>query len=125
MKAALLVALLVGALGTAQARVIDIEWDLGRRFETTVALAPGQPLEVCGKLDKGQAVSWSFRSDIALDFNIHYHAGAKVIYPVKRNATTRASGMLTVPLAQDYCWMWTHPGKVAATLTFSLQQRRP
>ena len=122
MKAALLVALLGGALGTAQARVIDIVWDPGRRFETTAALAPGQPLEVCGKLDKGQAVSWSFRSDAALDFNIHYHEAARVVFPTKRDANAGASGTLVAPVRQDYCWMWTNRSAVEATVTLTLQR---
>ena len=42
-----------------------------------------------------------------MDFNIHYHEGEKVAFPVKRDAMRGDGGTFTADVAQDYCWMWT------------------
>lgn len=54
------------------------------------------------------SVRWSFESPVALDFDIHYHVGEKVVYPAKHDATARADGTLAVTLGQGYCWTWTN-----------------
>jgi len=124
MKRATLLVLLAAAFGTAQARLVDIEWDTARRFETTAAIAPGKMLEVCGRIDKRQQVAWSFESDAALDFNIHYHEGTRVVFAARRDATSAAGDTLVAPLRQDYCWMWTNRGVAPVSVTLILQQRQ-
>jgi len=42
-----------------------------------------------------------------VDFNIHYHRGKDVFFPVKRNAMRGDGGTFTAKTAEDYCWMWT------------------
>jgi hypothetical protein len=42
-----------------------------------------------------------------VDFNIHYHRGDEVFYPVKREAMRRDGGTFTAKTGEDYCWMWS------------------
>ena len=53
-----------------------------------------------------------------MDFNIHYHQGDKVSYPVKVNGRAKGGGKFTAAAGEDYCWMWT--AKAAATVTGTL-----
>ncbi len=119
---ALLAALLGGA--TAQAAVVDITWNAEGSFEQRLDVAPGGFAELCGALDKGQAVAWRFDSSAELAFNVHYHLGNDVVYAVKNAGTLRADGRLVIDPSQTYCWMWSNKGKQPARLQVELKRER-
>ena len=104
----------------ARAEIVDIAWASDGTFEHRFEVKPGQFAEVCGKLDKGQAVRWRFESPQALHFNIHYHVGKDVVYPVQQAGTAKSEGRLAVALDQDYCWMWSNKSTQPATLQVRL-----
>lgn len=104
----------------ARADVIDIAWSAEGRFEHRAELAPGGFAEVCGRLDKGNAVRWNFDAGGPLDFNIHYHQGKQVVFPVKRAGAAKGAATLKVKVEQDYCWMWTNKTAQPLALRLSL-----
>ena len=106
----------------ARAELVDIRWDGAQRFERALEVLPGKFAEVCGKLDRGQAIAWAFEADRAMDFNVHYHDGGRVVFPEKQDAATKAAGTLTVNLDQDYCWMWTNKSADTVRLHLTLQR---
>ncbi|WP_088286010.1 hypothetical protein [Ideonella sp. A 288] len=111
------------AAGVAQAELIDIQWPDDNRFERRLTLLPGKFAELCGPLQAGQTVEWSFEADQALDFNIHYHVGSDVRYPARQDRVARLQGQLAVDSPQDHCWMWVNKTEAAATLAVSLARR--
>ena len=116
------VALLLFAT-TARAEVVEIAWDASGRFERVLDLAPAKFAEVCGRLTKGESIAWSFKSGQPLNFNIHYHEGKNVVFPVKKDRIAELDGELQVSVDQDYCWMWENPGGGGVTLTVALRRR--
>lgn len=110
------------ATAPARAELISVEWDAQGSFLRTLQVAPGKFAEVCGKLSQGQTIGWSFVSSDALNFNVHYHEGKKVVYPEKKDEVTQLSGELKVPVDQDYCWMWSNKGRANAPLTLQLKK---
>jgi hypothetical protein len=78
-----------------------------------VALKPGDLHEECLRLEAGQKRDYSWKSDAPVDFNIHYHEGDKVAYPVKRTAMRGDGGTFVAKIGQDYCWMWSARDKPA------------
>ena len=79
----------------------------------TATLQPKAMHEECMKLDAGEKRKFYWKSDAAVDFNIHYHEGPEVFFPVKRDAMRGDGGIFTAKIAQDYCWMWTARDKPA------------
>ena len=73
----------------------------------TATLQPKAMHEECVKLDAGQKRKYYWRSDAAVDFNIHYHEGPEDTYPVMRERIRTDGGTFAPKIAQDYCWMWT------------------
>ena len=116
------VALLLFAT-TARAEVVEIAWDVSGRFERVLDLAPAKFAEVCGRLTKGQSIAWSFKSGQPLNFNVHYHEGKNVVFPVKKDRTANLDAELQVGIDQDYCWMWENPGAAGTTFTVALRRR--
>lgn len=114
------VALLMGA-AAARAEVIELHWQDAGRFERGLTIAPGKFAEICGPLEVGQVVRWSFEADRAVNFNVHYHVDKDDRYPAKKENVERLQGDLAVDSRQDYCWMWTNkttaPTKLSVTLT--------
>jgi hypothetical protein len=72
-----------------------------------VTLAPGKIHEECQRVEAGQSRQYSWKSDQPVDFNVHYHRGNDVSFPVKRDAMRGDGGTFTAKDGEDYCWMWT------------------
>jgi hypothetical protein len=86
-------------------------------------LAPGEGHEECLPMKAGQRLSYSFESDTNLDFNVHYHVGEDVTYPVEKDGTRRERGELQVTVPQDYCLMWVSSGQSPSLLIYSFEVR--
>jgi hypothetical protein len=110
------------SVATAQAELIEISWDSADGFERTLPVQPAKFVEVCGKLSKGESIKWSFTGQQPLNFNIHYHEGKKVVFPVKHDNTTSLDGTLVVQVDQAYCWMWENKGSKPAPITITLRR---
>lgn len=72
--------------------------------------------ELCVHLGAGESVRYAFDADARLDFNIHWHRGNDVLYPVKRDGVARLGGRFTADASQIYCLMWTHRGRTDVSL---------
>jgi len=72
-----------------------------------VTLQPTKLHEACMRMEKDEKRRYSWKSSGAVDFNIHYHEGPEVFYPVKRDGMRGDGGTFTAKVATDYCWMWT------------------
>nr|WP_316639752.1 hypothetical protein [uncultured Roseateles sp.] len=110
------------ALGGTRAELVDIRWNDAGRFDYQAQIAPAKFAEVCGKLGKGQSVTWAFKAERPTQFNIHYHEGKQVVYPAKVDGASAAEGQLNAALDQDYCWMWTNKTDTPIALTLTLQR---
>ena len=106
----------------ASEHIVELAWRSDAGFEHSASIAPGKFLELCGKLTKGDSVKWQFEAAAPLAFNIHYHQGKEVVFPAKLPKADRAQDVLTVPIDQDYCWMWSNKGAEAAKLKVQLQR---
>ena len=116
------VSLSMGA-AAARAEVVELQWQDAGRFERSLTIAPGKFAEICGPLEAGQAVQWSFEADRALNFNIHYHVEKDVRYPAKKDKVKRLQGDLSVDSRQDYCWMWTNKTTALTKLSVTLTRK--
>ena len=109
-------------LATAHAQLVEIQWDGSGGFERSLTVAPGKFAEVCGKLTKGQSIAWSFKGQQAMNFNIHYHEGKSVVFPVKQDNVASLDGTLSVPIDQGYCWMWENKSSTPASAVLTLHR---
>lgn len=78
--------------------------------------------ERCLKLAAGESIRYRFRASAPVDFNIHYHRGKEVFYPVKRSAVREADAVFRAEGADDYCLMWEHAGTGAAAIGGSVER---
>jgi hypothetical protein len=93
-----------------------------------VTVAPGKIHEVCYELAKGQGIEYRFQSSRTMDFNLHFHEGTVIEYPVEKNAVQKAEGSYTAVKDQIYCLMWTNRHPDPCTLEGSvklLRQSKP
>ena len=84
-----------------------------------VTLVPKKVHEECAQMKEGETLRYHWKSDTPVDFNIHYHRGNDVFYPVKRDAMRGDGGSFTAKTAEDYCWMWTarnQPARVEGSI---------
>lgn len=85
-------------------------------------IAPGKFDEHCLTIDAGRTIRYRFDAAAAVDFNIHHHRGNDVLYPVKRDAIKQARGEFRAPAKDDYCLMWTNPGKAQLRVTGEIRR---
>lgn len=71
-----------------------------------VMLKPQKIHEKCLSLAPPQKLQYSFGTNKAVDFDIHYHKGDMVYYPVREKRTTSSEGLYTPPSREDYCMTW-------------------
>ena len=109
-------AILGGTKGAVQAQSQPPEFK-------TMTLAPTKFHEECLELSVGQTVHYVFDSSRPIDFNIHYHQGHEVTYPVKHQKISKATDKFVAPIAQVYCLMWSNPNSTPMTLNYSFQVR--
>jgi hypothetical protein len=84
------------------------------------AIRPGGIEEECVRLDKGDTRDFRWTSDAPVDFNIHYHRGNDVLFPVKGDGVRAGNGTFTADSDEHYCWMWTaldKPAKVEGSIS--------
>jgi hypothetical protein len=86
----------------------------------SASVSAGGIHEECVKLARDETRRYEWSSDAAVDFNIHYHEGNEVFYPVKRDAIMKGKDTFKAKIAQDYCWMWT--AKAAAKLEGKIEK---
>ena len=84
----------------------------------TVSLAPYEFQEVCFDLTPQDEVQYDFRSDQPIDFDIHYHDGLRIKYPVKLTGITDHADRLVAELDQTYCLMWFNRGLEGTVLHY-------
>ena len=82
----------------------------------THVIRPRGFAEECFKLPGGQSIGYAFESSAPVDFNIHFHRGNDVLYPVKADAIPRADDRLIAPSTEEYCLMWTNRAQEMATV---------
>ena len=83
-------------------------------ISVAIGLQPKKVHEECIRLEAGQSRRWHWKSDAPVDFNVHYHRGEEVFYPIKREAMRGDGGTFTAKTGEDYCWMWTAKDAAAA-----------
>ena len=76
-------------------------------------------------LVRGQKLRFRFDSTHPLNFNLHYHAGNKVRYAVRRNGALGVEEEFQAPDSRVYCFMWRNPNDDAAVLNFTLHVDAP
>lgn len=89
--------------------------DGGKAREFTHDMKSGGIAEECLRLDAGKSRRFEWSADGPVDFNIHFHQGDKVTYPVKVDGRKKGGGRFTASLGEDYCWMWTAKGPAKVT----------
>lgn len=119
---ALLPLLLTLLATSAQAELVEIQWDAQGRMERRFDIAPAKFAELCGTLSKGQTVRWRFEGNAPTNFNVHYHVGKKVEYPTQQDGVAKLAGELKAEQDQDYCWMWSNKGSQPVGLSVQLQR---
>jgi len=81
--------------------------------------------EHCLKLEAGEHIRYRFRATGDVDFNIHYHRGTDVHYPVRSGAIQTADASFRAPQADDYCLMWERKGAGAVRIEGSVDRIKP
>lgn len=88
-------------------------------FNLTVA--PAKFNEHCFRLAAGQTLIYTFEATAEVDFNLHYHRGREVFYPIKTPAMRRIDAARhTAVHADDYCLMWENRGNAPVVLRGSI-----
>lgn len=96
------------------------------RFGDFVLDVPARGFEEhCLKLEAGERVRYRFRATGEVDFNIHYHRGNDVHYPVRTSASLTADALFVAPEGDDYCLMWERKGDGPVRIEGSVDRAVP
>ena len=88
----------------------------------TVSLAPLEFREFCLDLAAQDEIRYDFRSDQPVEFNIHYHDGMKIQFPVQLSGITVHADKFVAEGDRLYCLMWTNQSLGTASLTYQVMR---
>ena len=86
-------------------------------------IEPGKSYEACMKLSPVDKLYYEFTSSADLRFNIHYHEGEEVLYPVPVKLTASEKSVFSPKSRNHYCLMWNNPGKETVELKLQYQKQ--
>jgi len=86
-------------------------------------IKPGGIYEVCMLLSPDDRLYYEFTSNANLRFNIHYHEGNEVQYPVQVKLTSLEKAIFAPESRKNYCLMWENPVKNRVELNLHYQTR--
>jgi hypothetical protein len=86
----------------------------------TLSLAPFEFREFCLEMSARDEIEYDFQSDRPVQFNIHYHEGIKIHYPVQLNGITVRADKFVAEVDQFYCLMWTNESITSTSLTYQI-----
>jgi hypothetical protein len=86
----------------------------------TLSLAPLEFREYCVEMAAQDEIQYDFQSDRPVEFNIHYHQGIQIRYPVQLDGITVHADKFVAGVNRLYCLAWTNPGIVKALLTYRI-----
>ncbi len=93
----------------------------GEIKKVEITLAPGKLHEECMDLQPGQQLRYEFDAPSRLDFNIHYHQGSEVVFPVERRDIASDKGVFEPAMKQHYCMMWSSAAKEPSALSYEFR----
>lgn len=99
-------AIVAGTLAITLARGDASAQSVDKHFSHTIR--PRQIAEECFKLPAGATMGYAFESSEPVDFNVHFHRGNDVEYPVRGDQVRQADDRFTAPSAEEFCLMWTN-----------------
>ena len=88
----------------------------------SLQIMPGKIHENCFVLATNESIQYEFKTTSKVAFNIHYHLGEKVNYPVKLNSVSNKSATFKATIKQHYCLMWTNNGNQSTQLKYRYQK---
>ena len=77
--------------------------------------------EICPEMDEGQTLDFEFESNHDVEFNLHYHEGEKVNYPIKPQQLSSLDKAFKAPIKQTYCLMWKGLSEEASKIKVKYQ----
>ena len=86
----------------------------------TLSLAPFEFRELCYELASRDEIQYDFQSDRPVEFDIHYHDGLRIRYPVHMSGITVGADRFSAELDQFYCLMWTNQSLMTTSLTYKV-----
>jgi len=84
-----------------------------------VEISPGKFHEPCMSLRRGETLSYQFNADQPLEFNLHYHPGEKVEYPIPVMLMEEGKGTFKPGSDFTYCLMWQNRTTENVRMSFS------
>ena len=84
----------------------------------TLSLAPFEFREMCFERTSQDQLRYDFQSDRPLEFDIHYHHGLTVHFPVKLPETAAHADRFVPEKDQSYCPMWLNQSLMRTSLSY-------
>jgi hypothetical protein len=95
-------------------------------FNKSMQIKPGRSYEECVELFPNQIMQYSFTSSDNVNFNIHYHDGESILYPVNKKNITFWKDSISPDDYEYYskeqkyfCLMWNNLNNESIKITFN------
>lgn len=82
-------------------------------------IKPGKIFEKCMSLNFNQKLEYQFDASAKVNFNLHYHKGDSIYYPVKVDRTKSETGVYESQARDEFCLMWENKTSADVVLSYT------
>lgn len=107
-----------GCATTGVSTEVSPDVTLKDRKTLKAKLDPSGHHELCKRIRPDQKFVYSFESSGPVNFNVHYHRGKEVSYPVSEEKISTSKGYYSPKKEKIFCLMWTNPQPESVNLSF-------
>ena len=127
----LVVLVVVGCTSQASQERASLPSDDAGAELLSTQIEPKRISEECVELQPHQMLVFSFRTSRPVDFNLHYHEGDEVFYPILEENIDTMAGTFVYhnekehpnEKPQTFCLMWKNPRRVDVMLEYEYSIR--
>ena len=116
-------ALLVATLGTFSTHAAPPE-PPSKTAAKPVTIKPNKFFEKCVVLNAAQTLEYGFNTSAKVNFNLHYHKGDAVYYPIKEDRVNRMDSSYETSVREDFCMTWENKTNADVELNYSYRVRK-
>jgi hypothetical protein len=102
---------------------VSSDWMSSGKLKKSELLNTNSFHEECATLSPDQYLDYSFEATKPVHFNIHYHEGEDVRYPVSEENISTLKAAFVPESKQNYCLMWSNKQPEPVQLKYELHLR--
>lgn len=114
----------IAALSAQAAKPVPVPEPVPLTPPKPIVIKSQKMVEKCLLLNARQTLEYEFKTSAKVNFNLHYHKGDAIYYPVKKDRTNSENDSYEAQVREEFCLMWENKTSTDVELNYSYKVRK-